>query len=428
MKRSEIVIAPLLFLFGLAAVGCKKSEAAPTTGKRAGQKSLAFPVETITVDAKPHELVISAPGTVDAFENIQVTARVAGVVDKVTFVEGQEVKLNAPLAYVDSRRYSLAVSAARAALEKSQAQAADSAANLKRRQDATLTNPGLIPGEEMATYQTAVQTAQADVDSSMEALKLAQLNLDDSTVKAAAPGIIQTRTVVTGQYVNAGAVIATLLQRDPLLLHFDVATSEAPRLKVGMPVTFTLKDSQTPYNAKITLVSGAADPESRLVPMTAEVQTDQHQFWLRPGSFAQVEIKLVSARQYPMIPQTAARPSDRGFLAYIVQGTVAHERTLSLGLHTDDGFVEVKSGLEAGDQLVTAGVEALSDGSKVRVGKVPSTTGGAAAGPAGSATPAAGESPEPAASGSAGAPRHHRNAEAAGSAGAPAPIASGTAP
>jgi RND family efflux transporter MFP subunit len=428
MKRSEIVVAPLLFALGLAALGCsKKSEAAPTSGKRAGQKSLAFPVETTTVDAKPHELVISAPGTVDAFENIQVTARVAGVVDKVTFVEGQEVKLNAPLAYVDSRRYSLAVSAARAALEKSQAQAADSAANLKRRQDATVTNPGLIPGEEMATYQTAVQTAQADVDSSMEAVKLAQLNLDDSTVKAAAPGIIQTRTVVTGQYVNAGAVIATLLQRDPLLLHFDVATSEAPRLKVGMPVTFALKDSQTQYNAKITLVSGAADPETRLVPMTAEVQTDQHQFWLRPGSFAQVEIKLVSQKQYPMIPQTAARPSDRGFLAYIVQNGVAHERTLALGLHTDDGFVEVKSGLEPGDQLVTAGVEALSDGSKVRVGKVPSTTGGAS-GTAGSAAPAASESPEAAPSGSAGAPKHHRNAEAAGSAGAPAPIASGTAP
>src|SRR5262249_24747812 len=139
-----------------------------------------------------------------------------------------------------------------------------------------------------------------------------------------------------------------------------VATSEAPRLKVGAPVEFTLKDAKDAYTAKITLVGGAADPDSRLVPVTAQVDPAEHQFWLRPGSFAQVTIKLTSARQYPMIPQTAARPSDRGFLAFVVVGDVAKERTLSLGLHTTDGYVEVKSGLSAGDQLVTKGVEALT--------------------------------------------------------------------
>jgi RND family efflux transporter MFP subunit len=400
MNTQRLVVV----LFACASVfACAKKDPPAPISKR-GAKGVAFPVETMKVDAKPHELLVTAPGVVDAFEHVQVTARVSGVVDKVSFVEGQEVKLGAPLAMIDSRRYSLAVSSAKAALEKSQATAAESEASLQRRQNAVQTNPGLIPGEEMATYETQVRTANADVNSNREALKLAQLNLSDSTVKAATGGIIQTRTVETGQYVNAGTVIATLLQRDPMLLRFSVTTAEAPRLKVGMIAPFTLKESHDTYNAKITLVAGAADPDSRLVPITAQIVTD-HQFWLRPGSFAEVNIKLTSQKQFPMIPEAAARPSDRGFLGYVVDGDVVHERKLELGLHTTDGFVEVKSGVNAGETIVTLGIEALSDGSKVRLGGVPNT-GGA---PASSAHPHGDSSAHPAGAGS-GAPgggRHH---------------------
>jgi hypothetical protein len=162
-----------------------------------------------------------------------------------------------------------------------------------------------------------------------------------------------------------------------MLLRFRATTAEAPRLKVGMPVEFTLKESQRTYEAKITLVAAAAEPESRLVPITAEVHSDR-KFWLRPGSFAQVRVKLVPQRLFPLIPQTATRPSDRGFLAYIVEGEVARERRLQLGLHTAEGWVEVRDGLKVGDLLVTRGFEALQDGTRVQVVK----TGAPASAPA----------------------------------------------
>ncbi len=370
-------------------VGCAKKDAAPAAagGKRA-QKGIAFPVEVVKVTADPHQVDINAPGVVDAFEHVQITARVAGVVDKVTFVEGQDVKINQVMAYIDSRRYALSVSSAKAALEGAVAAQADAQAGLDRRTGASQANPGVIAAEELETYQTKLRTAQASVDQAKEALKLAQLNLDDSNLKTPIAGTVQTRSVQTGQYVQAGTVVATLLQRDPMLLHFNVTTAEAPRLKVGMPVEFTLKDTDTKYTGKITLVEGAADPESRLVPATAQIDSDatKGKFWLRPGSFAQVEVKMPSARTFPLIPQTAARPSERGFLAYTVTGDVAHEHTLELGLHTPDGMVEVKSGLNAGDQLVTRGVEALSDGSKVKVvTSMPAGTGGDEASDAGAA-------------------------------------------
>ncbi len=406
MKRASILVACLATAIALSAgVGCKKTEAAPT-GKR-GLRQTSFPVEVMTVEAKPQEMVITTPGVIDAFERVQCTARVAGVVDRVNFVEGEEVKKGKILAFVDSRRYSLNVSAAKAALAKAEAMAADNEASLKRRENASATNPGLIPGEELETYKTKLRTARADADQARESLRLAQLNLEDSNVKALAEGVIQTRSVQTGQYVQAGTVIATLLRRDPMLLRFHVATSEAPRLKVGMPVEFLLKESQQSYEAKITLIAAAAEEESRLVPVTAEVRSDK-MFWLRPGSFAQVSIKLTPGRTFPLIPQTATRPSDKGFLAYVLEDKVVRERVLQLGLHTAEGWVEVRDGLKAGDILVTRGLEALSDGARVQV--VP---------PAGSASAAPGASAAPPASGSAGGRRGKGGPRSSASAPAP---------
>jgi len=406
-----------LFLGFSLCVACAHKDAAPAaSGKRGAAKGIAFPVEVIQVTADPHDVEINAPGVVDAFEHVQITARVSGVVDKVTFVEGQEVKVNQVMAYIDSRRYALSVSSAKAALEGAEAAKADAEASLNRRRGASEANPGVIAAEELETFQTKLRTAQATVDQAKEALKLAQLNLDDSNLKTPVAGVVQTRSVQTGQYVQAGTVIATLLQRDPMLLHFNVTTAEAPRLKVGMPVEFTLKESDQKYAGKISLVAGAADPASRLVPATAEIATQKGKFWLRPGSFAQVEVKLSSSRAFPLIPQTAARPSERGFLAYVVTGDTAHEHTLELGLHTPDGKVEVRSGLNAGDQLVTRGVEALSEGAKVKVvTNLPVATGGSAASSA-SATPHGSAAPP---NGSAAAAHKHRDG------GAPSTVAAG---
>jgi multidrug efflux pump subunit AcrA (membrane-fusion protein) len=69
----------------------------------------------------------------------------------------------------------------------------------------------------------------------------------------------------------------------------------------------------------------------------------------------------------PVIPQTAIRPSERGFLAFVVEDGVARERVLTLGLRTADGRVEVRDGLAAGETLVVRGAEALADGAAVVV-------------------------------------------------------------
>jgi membrane fusion protein, multidrug efflux system len=133
-----------------------------------------------------------------------------------------------------------------------------------------------------------------------------------------------------------------------------------------MRARFTVRDSSRRYTALLTHVAASADSTSRMVAITAQVD-DKERGSLRPGSFAQVTVPVGSTVESPVIPQVAVRPSERGFLAFVVEGDVARERELQLGLSTDDGRVEVKSGVQAGERLVVRGAEALRDGAKVRV-------------------------------------------------------------
>jgi RND family efflux transporter MFP subunit len=360
----------------------------------------------MTVEAKPVTYVVTAPGRIEAFERVQVTARVAGAVDRVGFTEGEQVKRGQVLVVIDSARYQTAVDSAKAALDKALAAQSDAEAMVTRRQVASAEHPGLIPGEEVASYRTKSLTAKADSRVAEQALKTAQLNLRDSSVRAPIEGVIQTRTVETGQYVQAGYLMATLLRKDPMLLRFEVEVSDALRIKPGMTASFTLRETQDTFCAKITLVSGAADATSHMVPITAELTDKDHKYWLRPGSFCDVTVELEHAQRLaPTIPRPAARATDHGYVAYVVDGDVARERTLTLGMNTKDGWIEVRSGLKAGDLLVVRGGEALNDGAKVKTAHVTAssfTSGSGAGAPATSAT-----APMPSASAAAG-PRGSR--------------------
>jgi membrane fusion protein, multidrug efflux system len=348
--------------------GAKAQSGKSSRGARQG---LTYAVDVLPVEAKPVTYVVAAPGHIEAFERVQVTSRVAGAVDRVAFTEGQQVKRGQILVLIDSARYQMAVESAKAAMEKARAAQGDAEAMVNRRQGASVQHPGLIPGEEIETYRTKSLTAKADTQVAEQALKTAELNLRDSSVRAPMDGVIQTRSVETGQYVQAGYLMGTLLRRDPMLLRFEVEVAEAQRIKPPMMAEFTLRETPNIFNAKITLVAAAADSTSHMVSVTAELVDNDHKYWLRPGSFCDVTVELERAQRVaPTIPRLAARATDHGYVAYVVEEEVAKERPLVLGMTTKDGWVEVRSGLSAGDLLVVRGAEALSSGAKVKATRI----------------------------------------------------------
>jgi len=358
----------LVLAMAVGAAGCKK-EARSSGGSQGraaggGRRPAKFPVETAAVALRQVEYAVGAVGSIEAFEIVQVTARVQGVVEKVRFTEGQVVRASAPLVEIEPQRFRLEVESARAALEKAEAGAVDAKAGLGRRQKAVEGAPGLIPGEEIATWQTRVRTAEADIAEKKAALSQAELNLRDAYVRAPTAGMIESRVVQTGQYVQPGTVLATLVRRDPLLLRFSVPGPEAAALAPKMAVRFRLRGDQAGYQAAITHVAQAANATSRMVAVTAEVNSEDRA-GLRPGAFVEVTVPVAAPAPTPVLPQTAVRPTERGFVAYVVENGVARERLLTLGLRTPEGDMEIKSGVKPGELAVIRGGEALFDGAEV---------------------------------------------------------------
>jgi RND family efflux transporter MFP subunit len=388
------------------ATGCSKGSEGDALKRPKGVNKLQYPVQVAPLEIRQVQYNVMAPGSIDAFQQVQITARVAGAVDKVNFVEGQTVKEGDALVSIEVDRYEVAVDQARAALAKTVAAHKAAEAELARRQGAVAAHPGLVAGEEIEQYATSVASTQADSDAAQQAVRVAQLNLRDATVKAPFAGVIQTRTVQGGQYLQPGAILGTLLQRDPLLLRFPVTESDAPRVKVGMNANLTLHESSRTYVAKIILVAAAADPTTRLVQVTATVD-DDHKYWLRPGAFCDVNVPIGDARQAIVVPTLSVQPTDKGNVVYTVDaGNIAHVRSVSLGMHTPDGGVEITQGLSAGELLVVRGFEPLSEGAPVQISDrttlQAATVDDGGAGPVAAA--ASGSAPGPAADPPPGAP------------------------
>jgi RND family efflux transporter MFP subunit len=251
-------------------------------------------------------------------------------------------------------------------VRKAEAAKAEADEALARREAANQKNPGLIIGEEIESWRTRAQTAAAELSQAESNLKLAQLNLRDAYVHAPASGTIQTRTVQTGEYIQPGKVLTTLIRREPLLLRFQVPEADAARIRTGTDVRFTVQGMKQDFSAGVTHVAGSADPATRMVPVTARIG-DPRRKVLRPGAFAEVRVPIGAVVDAPVIPQTAIRPSDRGFLTYVVEDGTARERVVTLGMRTPDGRVEVRSGLAPGETLVVRGAESLREGAPVQI-------------------------------------------------------------
>jgi multidrug efflux system membrane fusion protein len=328
----------------------------------------SFPVEVTAITSRTLGFSGRAVGTLEPFERVQVTARVAGAVDAVRFREGDRVSRGDALVEVDTARFALVARSAKARVDRARATLAEAETGLARREAAEKASPGLVKGEELETWRSRVLTARADVAVAEVDVDRALLDQRDAVVRAPMDGVVETRDVRTGQYAQAGTLVATLLRREPLLLRFALPEAETGTLRSGAQVRFSVAGAPGGRLATVRHIAGTADPQTRMVPIVADVAPGaEGDAPLVAGAFAEVDVPLGAEREATVIPQSAMRTSEKGFLAYVVEGELARERILTLGQRTDDGAVEVKSGLTLGERLVVRGAEALREGASVRV-------------------------------------------------------------
>jgi multidrug efflux system membrane fusion protein len=359
-RRRALYGIPLVLL---AAAGCGRTQTA------ASAKSDRAPLSVRVAPVLKQEVVyrIKALGSLEPEEMIQVTAEVEGAVSEVRFHEGNRVSPSTVLLRIDPERFRLEAEQAEASYNQSLAERGRAEADLKRREE--LNQSQLVAAEELNRSRGESSRLRAAAEAAKAARDIAVQNLRKSEVRPPHGGVINTKTVETGQFVKTGNVLATLVDTRRLRLRFKISEGESLRAHEGDTVTFRVAPlGPQEFPAKIYHVGEVADPQTRQVEGLAWVQNPGE---LKPGFFAEVILAGESKKEALVVPEGAVQASEQGFVTYVVENGKARMRPIEIGLRTGTGVVEILSGVKGGETVVVEGSDRLADGVDVQATSAP---------------------------------------------------------
>lgn len=313
--------------------------------------------ETITV-ATTHaaptvwQTQLKAVGSLHAVDGADLSTEAAGIVTKVNFQPGQDVKAGTLLIQLrdDSDRATLAAN---------RASADQALRTYKRYVELSKSN---------AISQSAFDEARANMLSTQAAVEAQIAVVEKKAIRAPYDGRVGIRQVDVGQYVAAGTTMVTLQKLDPIYVDFRIAQQSVPSIHPGDSVSLV---SDTFPGKVFTGMVKALDPQvdtaTRTVRVRAEIANPQKQ--LLPGMFASVTIDIGTPQKPLTLPQTAVVYNTYGNIVYLVKHSVvdgkdtliADQRFVVTGETRGDKVI-ITSGVTPADEVVSAGASKLKNG------------------------------------------------------------------
>lgn len=383
--RKKLPLFCGLAMAAISLTGCHEASTASTASEPPPEPP-ARAVSIAAVQKRAVERTITVLGSLQAKQEVQLSAKVSGRLKVIHVDLGSQVKTGEVLAQIEPRDYELQVQQTEAALAQARARlglplegASDATepekvssvkearavyeeATQNRERARSLDLAKLIPKSELdaaeAAYNVAYNRYQAALDEARQRqaalaerrvdLELARQKLADCTIRAPFEAVVQTRFVNTGAYLKEGDPVAALVQIDPLRLRLEVPEHQAMRVVSGQPVRFALSGETAERQTTITRVSPALDKQSRMLSVEADVSNDGT---LHPGAFAQANIVLRSQAQALVIPPNAIRVFAGLQKVFVVDKGEAREREITTGTRGPD-WVEVLTGLKEGERVV----------------------------------------------------------------------------
>jgi len=375
-------------------------------------------VSVITVQPQRAPIVSELPGRVDAVRDAQIRARVTGIVQRITFEQGGDVKENQLLFKIDPAPYKAAFDQATAQLK--QAQANLFSAKLLADRYAPLVKANAVSKQEYDNAVASYRQADASVAAAKAAQDNAAINLSYTDVTSPITGRIGKPLVTEGALVESTSAtqMATVQQLDPIYVDFTQSTTDLAALrrafasgrlqKVGQDAaraTVVLEDgSEYEHPGKLLFTGITVDPSTGQVNLRAEVPNPDG--ILLPGMYVRVRLEQGFDDSALMVPQQALQRTADGTqsLMLVRDNHIAQASVTTGGAHQNNWLIT--SGLKAGDVVVVEGFQKIRPGAPVQVSEwnrgAPAQGGKPAAQPGGKPADAA---PQPGAKPAESAPQ-----------------------
>jgi len=364
MKRLMLMGLLMTFLF-LWSCGSKESVSVETSLKSQASVSEERLVETVEVIPKSISYTLSAVGSLKSPEEVTISPKKAGIIDRIFVKEGDRVRKGQVLVQLDDVDAKLQVEREEARVREAEASLETNRNTLARYQK--LLESKVVPQQTYDDISLKVKLDEARLALAKTELNLAKQNLIDHRIVSPIEGIISLKIASLGEHVNVAPKdeILKIVQMDPLDLEFYVPENWVGKVRLGSNIQFTVKAlSEEKFTANLQFISPTADPSTRNIRMKAMVRNSQYR--LKPGYFAEVSVQTGMNPNALVIPESALFSQEGKFFTFLIQDGIAHRKEVETGLRFE-GQVEILKGLQKGERVVRAGHEQLSEGMKVRI-------------------------------------------------------------
>ena len=379
-------------LITLAVGGCgREGQSSNPERSNAAKHPPAVEVSATTITATSIPVTFEAVGQTEGSREVEVRARVGGILLRRFYTEGDFVKQGALLFKIDPAPYEAALARLKGGLEQEQAQLEKA-----ERDEARLKPLFAEKAVSRKDYEDAVsarEAAEARVESARAAVTEAQLNLDYTNVTAPISGVTGRAEKSEGSLIAARSDLLTRLsQVDPIYAYFSYSENDLLRIRDQVADKQLVLPPRSEFKVELRLSDGSVYPEPgrlnfndfRVQPGTGTIQVravfPNPNRRLLPGQFVRVALHGATRPDAILIPQQAAMTGPKGRFVYVVNNRgQAEARPIETGEWRNDQFL-VTSGLKPGDRLITSDIMKLQPGAPVTVAQAtPSATAQAAA-------------------------------------------------
>lgn len=360
-SRSSFALAGVAALLLLTLVGgCSKPGPA-------GGPPGAPPVTVAAAVQRTVTDIEEFTGRLEAPRSVEVRPRIGGTIEKVHFRDGQRVAQGALLFTIDPKPFQAELSRAQSQLTSARSRAALATSDLARAKK--LLDSKAVSAQEFDQLTSGAATSGADIAAAEAAVRVAQLNLGYTSVRAPMAGQLSRAIITEGNLVNDQSVLTTLVATQTVYAYFDGSEQTFLRLRKGDPgqrlVHMGLADEPGfPHEGKVDFIDNQLNPQTGSIRMRAVFDNPKGEF--TPGLFARVQ--LAGGAPYPAVltPERAISTDQSKKLVFVIgEGNVAQPREVQLGTLID-GMRVVTSGLKAGDLVVVDGLQRVRPGAPVQ--------------------------------------------------------------